>query len=239
MREEQPCPCSRPCSASPESSSGFWRAPVQHPSSGAASAVAVAQAQPDTDPGCSLSRSNGSPGSCAGSSGVGQQPQLSPAQTWGLQLQGQEGSRKRGREMCAVIAEPLPAPCAAPAALKHLLGAVTSVKTHPELFLLPWMCWRLCWSVWGPVCGSAPFPGLFPRELLLPAPALHPGVVLSIFPLPFPVEVLSQLLWAGARVMSIRSTREEPQAHRTDNFVLTGSWEEYFSPGSSVLHSLS
>lgn len=98
-------------------------------------------------------------------------------------------------------------------------------------FPAPWMCWRLCRECVGPCCValllSLPVPsdlGYSPGNWLLPglcACAPHRGFVLSIFPLPFSGEMLSQLLWAGARVISIRSTREKPQAHRTDNFVKT------------------
>lgn len=209
MREEQPCPCSRPSSASPESSSGFWRAPVQHPSSGAASAVAVAQTQPDTDPGCSLSRSNGSPGSCAGSSGVGQQPQLSPAQTWGLQLQGQEGSRKRGREMCAVIAEPLPAPCAAPAALKNLLGAVTSVKITSRAFPASLDVLEALLECVGPCVWLCSFPWAVPQGIAAPSPCSPPWCCFIHFPLAVPCggAVPAAVGWSKGYVHQIHQGR--------------------------------
>nr|XP_041576246.1 uncharacterized protein LOC121470967 [Taeniopygia guttata] len=138
-----------------------------------------------------------------------------------------------------MIAEPLPAPCAGSAGLKHLLGTITS-RADPELFLLPCTCWRLCREGVGFCCVAL--------LLSLPVPsarAIPQGTGCSLASLFCFIHFshaspwLSQLLWAGAGVISIRSSREKPQAHRTDDFVVTGSWEKYFSPGNSILHALS
>lgn len=159
-REEQPCPCSRAGRGSSQhrtqERSGWgdhWGSsgPAPPPGSpesplgvvGSLGELQPSQAGSGAAPPvcCGCGRADPGLWSCAGSCPL---PKLRGAGT-------ARGAGIWEGKCLEMIAEPLPAPCAGSAGLKHLLGTVAS-RADPELFLLPYMCWRLCRERVGPCC---------------------------------------------------------------------------------------